>query len=171
MLKRFKRTTVVAAGIVGLLTAVSMAFFVGSFLAEGEHTGTAGSGGTGKQTLAVNVNFPSGELTPTHAVPLTAEVVNPTNKAVTFGGIHPTITTGVAGCEASWFHVKGTGEKAAMWTGVMENKMPIEATYAPGTDALVTSANTSLVLELEETGTNQEKCESAPVTVKFKLNE
>jgi hypothetical protein len=171
MLKRFKWGVRVTALALGLAMTAALAFFVGSFMADGTHTGTAGSGGTGTQTLPVKVDFPNALLTPTKTVPLTAEVENTSSKTVMFGGVHPTVTTGAAGCNAAWFHVKATGTSAAKWNGILKGELPVEAKYPPGASPVVTDAGTNLILELEETGSSQAPCESANVTVAFHLNE
>ena len=115
MLSRFKRSAVLTAGALGLLTAVGLAFFVGSFLADGSHEGTVGSGGAGVKTLPIAVDFPSAQLKPGGKVALTAEVENTSSKSVTFTKVKPTVTTGAAGCEASWFSVVAEGSGAAKW--------------------------------------------------------
>lgn len=174
MLKRMRRTTVLVAGIVGLLTAASFAFFVGSFLADGSHEGTAGSGGTGTNTLPVKVNLLSAQLTPNSPVPLTAEVENTTSKSVTFTHVAATITTAEpAKCLPQWFHVKVEGGgKSAQWTEALEGKAnaPVTLKYEPGTTSVFRSSEVTAKLVLEETGTNQEACEGSPVTVNFHLN-
>jgi hypothetical protein len=167
---RIRRSVVLTAGILGLLTAVGLAFFIGSFAAEGTHTGTAGSGGTGKTTLPIAVSFPNGELTPTHPVEVTAEVNNTTSKAVTFSHFVPAVTTGAVGCKAEWFRVVATGTGAARWNENLTEFQAHEETYAPGTRSMVTTAGTHLMLEMQETGTDQSACESASVTVAFKLS-
>jgi len=172
--RRFRRSVVLAAGIAGVLTAASFAFFVGSFLADGSHEGTAGSGGGGTNTLPVKVNFPSGQLTPEHAVPLTAEVENTTAKSVTFTHVTATVTDAEPSrCLPAWFHVKVEGgSKPAQWTEALEGKAsaPVTLKYEPGTGSLFRSGEVAAKLELEETGTNQEACEGLPVKVTFHLN-
>lgn len=176
MLKRARRSTATVAGIVGFLTAVSLAFFVGSFLADGTHTGTAGSGGTGTRTLSVDVSFPDGELTPTKSVPLTAEVNNTTSKVVTFHKVSFTVTTGAAGCNASWFKVvpvaTGNPEAAELpwWQEVLAGTRTATLNYQPGKSPAVNNANAGLRLEMTETGTDQSACEGAPVTVAAHLS-
>jgi hypothetical protein len=175
-LSRFKRPAVVTAGFLGLLTAVSLAFFVGSFLADGTHTGTAGSGGTGTKTLSVEVNFPDGELTPTKSVPLTAEVNNTTSKVATFHHLSFAVTTGAAGCNASWFKVvpvaTGSPEAAEVpwWQEVLAGTRTATLNYQPGKSPAVNNANAGLRLEMTETGTDQSACEGAPVTVAAHLS-
>ena len=171
MLKRLKHGVRLTALALGLATTASLAFFIGSFMADGTHTGTAGSGGTGALTLPVKVDFPNGQLTPTKTVPLTAEVENTASKMVTFGGVKPTVTTGAAGCNAAWFRIKAVGTSAAKWNGILKGELPVEAKYPPGTNPVVTYSGTSLILELEETGSSQAACESANVTVALKLTE
>lgn len=160
----------VTALALGLALSIAAAFFIGQIAATGQHQGTTGSGGTGTQTLEVEVDFPSNALTPTHAVPLTANLNNTTAKTVMFGGIHPTITTGAPGCLSSWFHVVAVGPNAAKWNGILKNETPVEAKYAPGINPVVTDAGTELMLQLEDTGSSQAPCESSSVTVAFNLN-
>lgn len=177
MLKRFKRSTVIAAGIVGLLTAASFAFFAGSFLAEGEHTGTAGQGGSGIESLPLAVSFPSNELTPTHAVPLTATLNNITKHSVSFGKIHVTITTGSPQCLPAWFKVSATGgQDEEFFQQHLEGKgnegmLP----YGPGSHELGmpmgATGETKFALEMVETGVDQSACEAEPITVAMKVSE
>jgi hypothetical protein len=169
-MKRIRRSAVLTAGLLGMLTAVGLAFFIGSFAAEGTHTGTAGSGGTGKTTLPIAVSFPDGELTPTHPVELTASLNNTTTKTITFSKFVPTITTGASGCKAEWFRVVATGTGAARWNENLTEPGSHEETYTPGTHSIVMTAGTHLSLEIQETGADQSACEGANVTVAFKLS-
>jgi hypothetical protein len=179
LLKRMRRGTVVAAGIVGLLTAVSMAFFVGSFVADGSHEGTAGSGGKGTLNIPVAVNFPSNELTPEHAVPLTAEVNNTTTKRATFHHVAFAVTTGAAGCQASWFEVKAVGSGSTTAGEVAELQSIVGGAEVAGqsfsypageTMPLVRNSEEALTLVLKETGTDQEACEGATIKVAVHLS-
>jgi hypothetical protein len=171
---RLRHTTRLAAGALGFITTLAVAFFIGSYLGDGSHTGTAGSGGNGTKTVPVKVNFPSGQLTPQTPVDVTAEVENTTSKAVTFTKIKPTITTGAAGCDASWFKVivEGGG-KATQWAEAFAGTAapPVALTYAAGTTTpVLRSTEAKLKLVLEETGTDQSACEGAPVTLRFQLS-
>jgi hypothetical protein len=171
---RLRHTARVAAGLLGFVTTLAVAFFIGSYLGDGSHTGTAGSGGNGTKTVPVKVNFPSGQLTPQTPVDVTAEVENATSKAVTFTKIKPTISTGAAGCDASWFKVivEGGG-KATQWAEAFAGTAapPVALTYAAGaTTPVLRSSESKLKLVLEETGTDQSACEGAPVTLRFQLS-
>lgn len=179
MLKRMRRGTVLAAGIVGLLTAASFAFFVGSFISDGSHEGTIGSGGKGTLSIPTAVNFPDAELTPEHAVPLTVEVNNNTTKRATFHHVAFTITTGAAGCQASWFEVKAIGSGSTTTEEVAELQSIVGGaesanmafTYPPGeTMPLVRDQEEGLTLALKETGTDQSACEGATVKVAVHLS-
>jgi hypothetical protein len=169
---RMKTSTRLAAGILGLLTSVSVAFFIGSILGDGSFTGNAGSGGTGTRTVPIKVSFPSGQLTPGNKVSLTADVENNTSKAVTFTTVKPEISTGAAGCTASWFKVVAEGTSSAKWNEALAGTAapPVALTYeANTTGPLTRSAATTLKLEMTETGADQSACEGAPITVRMKL--
>jgi hypothetical protein len=165
---------VLAAGVAGLLTAAACAFFVGSFMADGSHTGTVGEGGKGQGAIPVAVNFPSGELTPEHAVEVTATVENKTTHTVTFEGKPAvTVSSSAPGCEASWFALKFTGEAADRWNEWLEGARPEKLRFMAGETApLVPSpATNKLMLEMKETGTDQSACEGKPVTLHVHLTE
>jgi hypothetical protein len=171
VLKRLKRSTVIAAGIVGLLTAASFAFFVGSFAADGSHEGTTGSGGTGARTLPVAVNFPSGELTPTHPIEVSANVENTTQKAVVLHAINTHITTGSAACPPSEFKIVATGSSEKLFTEVLEGNQHVVLNYAPGTDSVFPNPETHIMLEIPDNGKSQEACEGASVKVALEIIE
>jgi hypothetical protein len=80
MLSHIRNSSRLAAGLIGFATTLSVAFFIGSYLGDGSHTGTIGSGGPGEKTLPIAVSFPNGELTPTHPVEVTASINNTTTK-------------------------------------------------------------------------------------------
>src|SRR5262245_32835012 len=105
-MSRIRNGSRLAAGIIGFTATLAVAFFIGNFLGDGSHTGTVGSKGNGTKTLPINLSFPDGELTPTHAVPLTAKVSNTTAVPVKFTHISLAVTSATPGCEASWFSVK-----------------------------------------------------------------
>lgn len=171
MLKRMKHGVRLTALVVGLATTASLAFFIGSFLADGTHTGTMGSGGTGAKTLPIAVDFPDGQLTPTKSVPVTATVSNTTTKTLKFTKLTPTITTGTAGCLPKWFTV--TSNKT-YFTDALNGKA-VELEYAPGSspfgNPVGVETPTTFTLEMVETGVNQEACESGTVTVQLKLTQ
>lgn len=172
-MSRLRHSTRLAAGALGFITTISVAFFIGSYLGDGSFTGNAGSGGNGTKTVPVKVSFPSGQLTPQTPVDVTAEVENTTSKAVTFTKVKPTVTT-AAGCDASWFKVivEGGG-KAPQWAEAFAGTAspPVALTYAAGATTPVTrSSEAKLKLVLEETGTDQSACEGAPVTLRFQLS-
>jgi hypothetical protein len=79
------------------------------------------------------------------------------------------VTTGAAGCQASWFHVVAKGFKAGFWNGILAGQSG-ELQYAPGTRRLIPEVEMRLMLELEDTGTDQSACEGAPVTVHAHLS-
>jgi hypothetical protein len=168
---RLRHTTRLAAFALGLLTTVSVAFFIGSILGDGSFTGNAGSGGTGTKTLPIKVSFPTGQLTPGNKVALTAEVENTTTKNVTFTTVKPEVTTGTTGCSASWFKVVAEGTSATKWNEAFAGTStpPVALIYEPGTSLLTRNAATTLKLEMTESGTDQSACEGAPVTVRLKL--
>lgn len=172
-MSRLRHSTRLAAGALGFITTISVAFFIGSFLGDGSHTGTAGSGGNGTKTVPVKVNFPDGQLTPQQPVTVTAEVENTTGKTVTFHNVAYTVTTGAAGCNPAWFKVvpTGSGEAAELpwWGEVIDGKRAATLNYAPGTSPMVNNPNTGLRLTMSETGTDQSACEGAPVTLRFQL--
>jgi hypothetical protein len=176
VLKRLKHGVRLTALALGLATTASLAFFVGSFLADGTHTGTAGSGGTGTKTLPITVDFPNAQLTPTQAVIVTAKVENGTSKAVMFKNVSYTVNTGAAGCDPAWFTVKpyavGTVEAAELpwWEEVLAGKRTATLNYQPGSQKLVNNSATGIKLVMEESGTDQSACEGAPVTLRFKLS-
>ena len=85
-MSRIRQSSRLTAGFLGFVTTLALAFFVGSYLGDGSHTGTVGSGGSGSKTLPIKVSFPDGELTPTHKVEVQAELENTTSKTVTFKG-------------------------------------------------------------------------------------
>ncbi len=173
MLKRMKHGVRLTALALGLATTASLAFFIGSFMVDGSHTGTTGSGGTGTKTLPMNVNFPDGQLTPTKAVALTATLNNTTSKALKFTRMTPTITTGAVGCEAKWFRLRSSSTR---WNEIFANPtQPREFVYAPGThsigDEVGVESPPTFTLEMTETEVDQSACESANVTVALKLTE
>lgn len=178
MLNRLRHSGRLAAGVLGFLTTLAVAFFIGTYTGEGTHTGTVGSGGTGAQTLPVKVSFPDGELTPTKPVTLTAVLNNTTSKTVTFKKLSFTVSTGASGCEASWFEVKpialGTPEAAELnwWEELLAGKITGTLAYAPGEKSVVTGVNpaTGLQLRMKETGATQSACEGASITVTGKLS-
>ncbi|MGH3373136.1 MAG: hypothetical protein ACRDP6_00205 [Actinoallomurus sp.] len=171
MLKRMKHGVRITALAVGLATTASLAFFIGSFMADGTHTGTTGSGGTGTKSLPISVSFPDGQLTPTKSVPLTATLSNTSSKTVKFMHLTPTITTGAAGCEPKWFKV--TSNKT-FFTELLNGKAS-ELVYAPGTRSVGmpvgVETETTFTLEMVETSVDQSACESTSVTVALKLTE
>jgi hypothetical protein len=149
-----------------------MAFFIGSFMADGTHTGTTGSGGTGTKTLPITVDFPDGQLTPTKSVPLTATVSNTTTKTIAFKHLTPTITTGTAGCLPKWFAVSAS---TPFFTSALAGSPSWEVEYAPGTSPLGkpfgAENEAKFTLEMVETSVDQSACEFASVTVALKLTE
>lgn len=171
MLKRLKHGLRLTALVVGLATTASLAFFIGSFMADGTHTGTIGSGGTGTKTLGINVSFEDGKLTPTKTTPLTATVNNTTAKTLKFMKLTPTITTGVGGCNPAWFRIRS---ESSFWNEAFSGKTK-EMLYAPGTHSLADMVGVESVptfyLEMTETEVDQSACESASLTVALKLTE
>jgi hypothetical protein len=169
VLKRIKHGVRITALAVGLATTASLAFFIGSFMADGTHTGTTGSGGTGTKTLPISVSFPDGQLTPTKTVPFTATLSNTSGKALEFTRLTPTITTGAAGCKPEWFRLRSP---SPFWNEVFSGKAK-GMEYAPGTHALGDMVGVEEVatftLEMTETEVDQSACESTSVTVALKL--
>jgi hypothetical protein len=163
-MKKLKRVSRLTAAIVGLSTTVVLAYFVGTFVAEGSFTGTTGSGGGSKVTTeTINASFPNGELTPTHPVSVTASIDNTTSRTLTFTHVEATVETapGHGECHESWYHVTSSSP------GV-QKELEGEAgsfVYSPGEHALPGP----LTLSLEETGSSQEACEGVPVTVHVAL--
>jgi hypothetical protein len=178
MFNRLRHSSRFAAGALGFLTTLAVAFFIGTYLGEGTHSGTVGSGGSGTQTLPIKVSFPDGELTPTKPVTLTAALNNTTSRTVTFKRLTFAVTTGAAGCDASWFEVKpvaiGSPEAAELnwWEEILAGKITGTLNYAPGERAVVTSVNsaTALQLRMKDTGASQAACEGASITVTGKLS-
>ena len=178
MLNRLRHSSRITVGALGFLTTLAVAFFIGTYLGEGTHTGTVGSGGSGTQTLPVKVSWPDGELTPTKPVTLTAVLNNTTSKTVTFKKLSFTVSTGASGCEASWFEVKpvalGSPEAAELnwWEELLAGKITGTLAYAPGEKAVVTGVNpaTALQLKMKDTGAAQSACEGASITVTGKLS-
>jgi len=172
MFKRMKHGVRLTALVVGLATTASLAFFIGSFMADGTYTGTTGSGGTGTKALPISVSFPNGQLTPTKTVPLTATVNNTATKTVTFKHLTPTITTGAAGCLPKWFVVSAS---TPFFTSALAGSPSWEAEYAPGTSPLGKPSGAEneakFTLEMVETSVDQSACESSSVTVALKLTE
>lgn len=178
-MSRLRHSTRLAAGVLGFVTTISVAFFIGSYLGDGSHTGTAGSGGNGSKNVPVKVNFPDAELTPQHAVPVSAEVENTATQRVTFHNVVATVTSSAPGCQASWFEVKAVKAGNATPEEVAEvqaaiNGAPITGSaysYPPGeTMPMVRNQQVGLQLVLKETGTDQSACEGAPVTLRFQLS-
>lgn len=176
---RLKHSTRLAAGALGFLTTLSLAFFIGSYLGDGSHTGTAGSGGSGTKSVPVKVNFPDGELTPQHPVPVAADVENTASQRVTFHKVTTTVTSSAPGCQASWFEVKAVKAGSATPEEIAEVQAAINGTpvtgsaysYPPGeTMPMVRNQQVGLTLVLKETGTDQSACEGAPVTLRFQLS-
>jgi hypothetical protein len=173
VLKRVKHGLRVTALALGLAVSIACAFFVGSFMVDGSHTGTTGRGGTGTKTLPMNVSFPDGQLTPTQAVPLTATLNNTTSKTLKFTKMTTTITTGAAGCNPAWFRLRSSSNR---WNEIFSGStMPREYLYAPGThsigDEVGVESPPTFTLEMTEPGVDQSACESANVTVALKLTE
>jgi hypothetical protein len=171
MLKRFKWGVRVTALALGLAMTAAMAFFIGSFMADGTHEGTVGSGGTGTKTLSVSLNWEDGKLTPTNPVPLTASVQNTTTKTLTFHHAVATFTSTAPGCEGKWFKV---GSSAEFWREAFSGQTK-EIVYAPGSHGLgmmvgVENAPTFAV-EMTETSVDQSACEGAPLKLEVKLTE
>jgi hypothetical protein len=169
MIDRLRHSSRLTAGVVGFLTTLAAAFFIGTYLGEGTHTGTAGSGGSGTQTLPMTINWPNGELTPTKPVALTAEISNTTTKSITFTKANFAISSGTSGCEPSWFEVVAIGTEASAWNGWFAGEAK-SVSYSPGLHPVDTSSGGSLQLKMKETGTNQAACEGASITVTGKLS-
>jgi hypothetical protein len=169
MIDRLRHSSRLTAGVVGFLTTLAVAFFIGTYLGEGTKTGTVGSGGSGTQTLPMTINFPNGELTPTKPVALTAEINNTTGKTIQFTKVSFTFSSTAPGCEASWFEVKAIGTEAESWNAWIGGGTK-SVSYPPGTQPVVTSSGGSLQLKMKDTGTSQAACEGAPLTVTGKLS-
>jgi hypothetical protein len=173
MLKRFRWGVRVTSLAVGLAVTCAMAFFIGSFMADGTHTGTAGSGGTGTKTLPISLNWEDGKLTPTHAVPLTATFTNTSKGVVKFSHAVATFSSSAPGCEAKWFRVKSSSSR---WTEKLAKGEMGEFLYAPGAHSLgdevgIEGAPPTFTVEMVETEVDQSACEGAPVTLEVKLTE
>lgn len=171
MLKRMKHGVRLTALVVGLATTASLAFFIGSFMADGTHEGTVGSGGTGTKTLAVNLNWEDGKLSPTVPVPLTASVQNTTTKTLTFHHAQAIFTSTAPGCEGKWFKV---GSSSEFWREAFSGQTK-EIEYAPGSHSLgmmvgVENAPT-FTLEMVETSVDQSSCEGQPLKLEVKLTQ
>lgn len=158
----------ITAGVLGFVCTLAVAFFIGNYLGDGQHTGTLGSGGNGSKTLPINVSFEDG-LTPTKSVPLTATVNNNSGKTVEFTGLSATVTTSVEACLPQWFKI--TSNKT-FFTELLSGK-PSELEYAPGSSPVGNPVGvetpTTFKIEMVETSVDQSACESASVTVQMKL--
>jgi hypothetical protein len=173
-MNRLRHSGRLAVGILGFLTTLAVAFFIGTYLGEGTHTGTVGSGGTGSQTLPVSVSWPEGELSPTKPVTLTAKLNNTSGKTVTMHHVSFVVASNTSGCEASWFEVKAiktseSGSEVTVWESILAGQ-EAALTYAPGERNVVTNAATGLQLKMKDTGASQSACEGASITVTGKLS-
>ena len=165
-MRRIKRVGRLSAAILGLSTTIVLAYFAGTFIAEGTFTGETGKGGSSHvQTEAITTSFPAGLLTPTNSVPLTATINNTSGKTLTFTHLEYHFASSVKACneEASVFSLlsedKTTNE---MMKGVTKT-----LTVAPGEQSLGAS---DYVVMSETTTAGEESCENAPITLEIKLH-
>ena len=157
-----------AVGAVGFLTTLGIAFFIGSYLGDGSHTGTAGSGGEGVKTLPIAVSFPDGQLTPGNTVEITAKVNNTTGAPRTFQHLTADASSTAPGCEDEWLKVEIHDPVEDTW-GTEVNRA---LTYPVGESNVLPKSGSfqSYEVMMTESGTDQSACEGAPITVHMHLS-
>ena len=172
-----------AAFVAGFLVSLAAAFFVATYLSEGtaEHkTGTAGN-----QAQAVTINFPDGELTPTHPVAVTATVNNTSGEPRVWKSFVMSVATpSVPTCGQNWLELyaqrdqAGVKSEAPAWGQIIKgtNSTPM-APIATGVQNILSTASGELEnvwLRFKPSlvgSTNQKTCEGVPVVVSGKLTE
>lgn len=172
-----------AAFFAGFLVSLAAAFFVATYLSEGTHEGKTGTAGNLAQ--AVTVNFPDGELTPTHPVIVTATVNNTSGESRVWKSFPMSVKTPtVPVCGEQWLELyaqrdqAGVKSEAPAWSAIIKgtNTTPL-APIPTGIHNIFDTANG----ELENVylrfkpglvgSTNQKTCEGVPVVVTGKLTE
>jgi len=164
-MRRIKRAGRLSAAIAGLSTTIALAFFVGTFIAEGQFTGATGSGGgSGTTAEAITASFPAGQLTPTNSVPLTAVIKNTSGRPLTFTHLEYKFSSSVAACNAEASEFSLLSEDKA--TDEMMKGIAKTLTVPPGEQSLGAS---DYVVMAETATAAEEACENVPLTLEIKL--
>jgi hypothetical protein len=173
----------VALGVFLSLAMTAAAFFVATYLSEGSKeakTGTAGN-----LPMAVTVDFPDGQLTPTTPVKVTATVNNTSGAPRVWKSFPMSIKTPtVPICGEQWLELyaqrdqAGVKSEAPAWSEIIKGtNSTAMAPIATGVQNIFNTANGELeavYLRFKPgliAGTNQKSCENVPVVVTGKLTE
>lgn len=181
--RKWRHGARVAVGICGFIVSMAAAFFVATYLSEGSKEAKTGTAGNVAQ--AVTVNFPDGELTPTHPVAVTATVNNTSGEPRVWKSFVMSVKTPtVPVCGEQWLELyaqrdqSGVKSEAPAWGQIIKgtNSTPM-APIATGVQNIFNTANG----ELENVylrfkpglvgSTNQKSCEGVAVAVTGKLTE
>lgn len=159
-----------AAGFMGLIVSMGLAFFLTTYVGDGSHEGKTGTHGAPK-ALAVVINFPTEQLTPTNRVEVTANLENTSGKALTFKSFPMKVETPtVPKCGSEWLILSAEG--STLTGGGYANV--IKGTNEKSLDPIPTGTNVILDnggkiwLEFDPSktaATDQSSCEGIPVKV------
>lgn len=181
--RKWRNGARIAAGFAGFVVSLAAAFFVTTYLSEGTHEGKTGT--AGNQAQAVTINFPEGELTPTHPVIVTATVNNTSGGPRVWKSFPMEVKTPtVPVCGEQWLELyaqrdqAGVKSEAPAWSEIIKgtNSTPM-APIATGVQNIFTTANGELenvYLRFKPAlvgSTNQKSCEGVSVKVTGKLTE
>lgn len=173
----------VALGVFLSLAMTAAAFFVATYLSEGSKEAKTGKAGNLAQQ--VTIDFPDGELTPTHPVKVTATVNNTSGAPRVWKSFPMTVKTPtVPVCGEQWLELyaqrdqSGVKSEAPAWSQIIKgtNSTPM-APLGTGVQNIFNTANGELeavYLRFKPglvESTNQSSCEGVPVVVTGKLTE
>lgn len=182
--RKWRHGARVAVGICGFIVSMAAAFFVATYLSEGSREAKTGTAGNVAQ--AVTINFPDGELTPTHPVAVTATVNNTSGEPRVWKSFVMSVKTpSVPVCGEQWLEIypereqtAGVKSEAPAWSSIIKgtNSTPMAA-IPTGVHNIFDTANgelTAVWLRFKPGlvgSTNQKSCEGIPVVVSGKLTE
>ncbi|MCU1657695.1 MAG: hypothetical protein JWO57_2351 [Pseudonocardiales bacterium] len=151
-MRKFSKKQYLAAGAAAVIIAGGAGTAFAYWTTSGSGTGS-GTAATANGTLGLHASFASDTLTPGNSVPVSFTADNTNSSDLQVGTVHTVVTTTPAvdatgTCNASWFSV----------ADVTENQV---ITHNTSGTALATGGT----LVFAESGTNQDGCKGATITL------
>jgi hypothetical protein len=163
------------------VAAVAAAFFVmTTFVSEGSHEGTTGSGGSHIENEAqpVDIQFPDGLTPEAGGVPVTATVNNESGEPREWAHFLMSVETPTfPECGEDWLELHALGAGAEWWEREFRGETELSLEPIPvGEQNIFAAAEPPTTVELRfdptvAATTNQSACEGIPIIVTGKLTE